>query len=134
MPHLITFRSAKFDITKETPNLINHLAGESVLQWLREKLRGGPYEVAAPEAEDWGWYSKVQGVRASYLVGASAEAEQHSPSPNLEWTVRIDKRRSLKDKLTGTNKLTTEDPLSSLIERLLHAEPEIVDVYLDRHA
>lgn len=132
MPHLITFRSAKFDVTKETPNLINPLAGESVLRWLGDKLKGSPYQAASPQPEDWGWHSKVQSVKGAYLVGASADAEQRNA--HVEWMIRIDKRRSLKDKLTGSNKLTTDDPLSSLVERLLHGEPEITDVYVDKHA
>ena len=132
MPHLITFRSTKFDVTKETPNLINPLAGQSVLQWLGDKLKGSPYEAATPQPEDWGWHSHVRSVKGSYLVGASADAEQRSA--NVEWIIRIDKRRSLKDKLTGSNKLTTDDPLSSLVERLLHGESEIADVYVDKNA
>ena len=61
MTHLISFSSTRFDVTKETPNPINPLAGESLLLWLREKLSGGMYEVTAPAPEDWGWYVYVKG-------------------------------------------------------------------------
>jgi hypothetical protein len=38
MAHLITFSSTRFDGEAETPNPINPIAGEGVLQWLRDKL------------------------------------------------------------------------------------------------
>jgi hypothetical protein len=37
--HVITFRSARFDIATETPNPINSIAGQSLLRWLGEQLR-----------------------------------------------------------------------------------------------
>jgi hypothetical protein len=40
MAHLITFTSSQFDVSVETPNPINPIAGEGVLKWLREKLVG----------------------------------------------------------------------------------------------
>jgi len=55
MAHLITFRTAKFDIRRETPNPINPIAGESVLPWLRESLKSRGYEADSPGTEDWGW-------------------------------------------------------------------------------
>ena len=132
MAHLITFGSTKFDVTTETPNPVNPIAGESVLQWLREKLSDSPYEATVPATEDWGWYVYVKGAGASYLVGASADARE--PSRNIDWTVQIHKQRSLKDKITGANKLTADDPLSVLIERIIRAETDISGIEVDRSA
>jgi len=132
MTHLIAFSSTRFDVTKETPNPINPIAGESVLQWLREKLRDSPYEATAPATEDWGWYVYVKGAAVSYLVGASADAGE--PSRNIDWTVQIHKQRSLKDKITGANKLTIDDPLSALIERIIRADTDSSGIDVDRGA
>ena len=129
-PHVITFRTAKFDMKKETPNPINPIAGESVLLWLRDQLKAGGYEADAPATEDWGWYTGVTGAGATYLVGASAEADE--PGPEIDWTLQIHRRRSLKDRLTGANKMTPGDPLSALIERLLRGEAEITAIEADR--
>ena len=130
MAHVITFRTGKFDIKKETPNPINPIAGESVLLWLREKLQAGGYAVDAPATEDWGWYTGVKKDGALYLVGASAEADE--PGPEIDWTVQIHRQRSFKDRLTGANKMTPDDALSRTIEELLRAEPGIGAIEADR--
>lgn len=132
MAHVVTFRSSKFDIATETPNPINPIAGESVLLWLREQLGNSPYRATTPEAEDWGWYVDVSGTEASYLVGASADAEE--PGASVDWTIQIHKQRSFVDKLTGANKMAIEDPLSVLVERIIRADPNIADVEVDKGA
>ena len=81
MAHLITFVSGKFDISTETPNDINPIAGEGVLNWIRERLAGSLYSSTAPSTEDWGWYVDVRGEGASYMVGASGEPPAQSNPP-----------------------------------------------------
>ena len=130
MAHVFTFRSAKFDVAAETPNPINPIAGESVLLWLREQLRDSPYSATTPEAEDWGWYVNVSGAGASYLVGASAEAD--APAAAVEWTLQIDRHRSFTDKLKGANKMSDDDPVSGLFERILRSEPAVMQLELDK--
>jgi hypothetical protein len=130
MTHVITFRTSKFDVSKETPNDINPIAGESVLQWLCEELEGSSYESTRPSTEDWGWYVYVSGANVKYLVGASADATE--PAASVDWTIQIHKERSLKDKVTGANKLTPDDALSALIERIIRDEPSIADLEIDR--
>ena len=132
MAHVVTFRSAKFDIARETPNPINPIAGESVLLWLREQLRNSQYEATPPDAEDWGWYVDVSGAGSTYLVGASADADEGSAI--VDWTIQIEKQRSFIDKLTGANKMAAEDPLSVLVAKIFRADPDIRDVEVDKGA
>ena len=126
MAHVLSFRSSKFDIATEMPNPINPIAGQSVLRWLCEQLRDSPYRTTTPEAEDWGWYVDVNGAGGSYLVGASGDPGE--PGASIEWTVQIDKHRSMRDKFTGANKMSADDALSALVERILRSEPGIADV------
>jgi hypothetical protein len=128
--HVITFRSDRFDAAVEPPNPINPIAGESVLRWLREPLGRSGYEVTEPQPEDWGWYIGVSGPGGAYLVGASADAEA-GPGP-VDWTLQIHKPRSLRDRITGANRLATDDPLSGLIERLVRDGAAAADVEVDR--
>ena len=125
MAHVITFRSSKFDPGMETPNPINPIAGESVLLWLCAQLKDSPYRATTPAAEDWGWYLDVSGAGAAYLVGASADADERGA---VDWTIQIHERRSLTDKLMGARKMTADDPLSALVERILRADPDIGEV------
>ena len=122
MAHLIAFATGKFDISKETPNDINPIAGEGVLTWIRQHLAGTGFTATEPGTEDWGWYMNVEGNGASYLVGASGEPNR--PAPDVDWTLQLHRKRSTMDKLTGKNKLSADDPLFSLLERLVRAEPD----------
>ena len=95
MAHLFFFRTAKFDVRAEEPNPINPIAGQSVLNWLRSELAKVNFTATEPSTEDWGWYVDVQGNGASYLVGASADAE--NSTPDIEWIVQVHKHRSGED-------------------------------------
>ena len=130
MTHVISFKTARFDVSKETPNPINPIAGQSVLNWLREELSKAQYKVTEPATEDWGWYVDVEGGGATYLVGASADAEDSTLS--VEWVVQVHKHRTVKDKLLGRNKMTADDPLAALVERVVRADPGIEEVSVTR--
>lgn len=131
MAHLVTFRTAKFDPQAEPANPINPIAGHAVLMWIRDALRDAGFEAGEPDAEDWGWYIDVTRNGATYLVGASGEREPGDEDP-IEWTIQIDRHRSLTDKLLGRNAQSADDPLTTLIERTVRAAPEITFVEVDR--
>ncbi|HEX9944036.1 MAG TPA: hypothetical protein VGG03_18650 [Thermoanaerobaculia bacterium] len=132
MAHEITFRSEKFDVSAEDPNPINPIAGQSLLLWLRGRLHDAGYEADEPATEDWGWYIELAVFDSSYLVGASGFPEEEREDASVEWHIQIHKLRSLLDKLTGRNKLTSEDPLSRIIEGLVRNEPEFTEVEVYR--
>ena len=93
---------------------------------------GAAGAAAAPAPEDWGWYVYVKGAGASYLVGASADTRE--TRRNIDWTVQIQRQRSLKDRITGANTLTIDDPLSALIEKIIRADADIGEIDVDRNA
>jgi len=130
MAHVVSFRSSRFDVSAETPNPINPIAGQSVLTWLRAELAKAHYTATEPDTEDWGWYIDVTGNDGSYLVGASADAD--GSTPNVEWVIQIHKHRSFTDKVFGRNKMVADDSLAALIERLVRADPQISEVSVDR--
>ena len=117
-------------MTAETPNPINPIAGQSVLRWLRAELATAPYTATEPDTEDWGWYMDVTGNDATYLVGASADAD--GSTPEVEWVIQVHKHRSMKDKLLSRNTMTVDDPLAALIERIIRAVPQMSDVSVER--
>ena len=130
MAHVVSFRSSKFDVSAETPNPINPIAGQSVLTWLRAELAKAQYTATEPDTEDWGWYIDVTGNDGSYLVGASADAD--GSTPNVEWVIQVHKHRSFTDKVFGRNKMVADDSLAALIERIVRADPQISDVSVER--
>lgn len=132
MAHLITFATGKFDISRETLNEINPIGGEGLLNWIRERLSGTSFKATEPGTEDWGWYMDIEGGGASYLVGASGQPDR--PPPDVDWAIQLHKNRSMKDKLTGKNKLASDDPLFALLEQLVRGEPEFRGVQVEKDA
>jgi hypothetical protein len=130
--HLVTFATRKFDPSKEEPNDINPIAGQALLQWLSSKLVSAGFKTTEPETEDWGWYIEVEGSAGEYLVGASGEPETRDA--DVEWTIQIHRCRSLKDKVTGKNKLAADDPLTVLVENVMRSEPDFRDIHVDKDA
>ena len=131
MTQVVTFTSSQFDAAAETPNPINSIAGESVLNWLRDKLHTIGYQVTTPATEDWGWYIYVKDGENSYLVGASSDLAQPAPR---EWTIQIHRERSLTDRLFRRNTLADTDALSARIEAFIRESGGAQDVHVDRSA
>ena len=131
MPHLVTFRTARFDVTAENENPFNPVAGESVLNWLHESVFPGHFESVDASPEDWGWYINVSKGGDSWMVGAIAYTDENTkPGDELDWLIQIHKDRSFKERLLGRNKLEADDALSAFIVAALKADLGISNVEL----
>jgi hypothetical protein len=124
---VIRFTTAFFDVTKERPNDINPIHGESLLLWLAEKLKG-EVVVPEPQTEDWGWYVDIDWKGRSYMLGASASDEEDGLR---EWVLQIVKHRTLKERVMGHEKMTAEDECSIHLRRLLESEKAFSGVSVD---
>ena len=127
MSRVIRFTTSEFDISKERPNPINPIPGESLLLWLRDKARPR-VELTEPDTEDWGWYSFVNWDGRQYMLGASASDEGNG---EREWILQIEKDRSLKEKLLGRELMTENDQCATFFQRLLEQEPGFKSVSVD---
>ena len=132
MAHLFTFSSQQFRPADERPNPINPIAGEGVLKWLAAVLKARGYECDVPDAEDWGWYTSVTSGGRTYLLGASGDWAP--PGTATAWTIQLELHRSLWNKVSGANKMLSNDDVSATIERVLAGNPEIVGLEVDRGA
>lgn len=112
---VIRFTTDTFDVTKERPNDINPIYGESLLLWLAEKLKG-EVVMTEPQTEDWGWYVDIDWKGRSYMLGASASDEENG---QREWVLQIVKHRTLKERILGQEKMTAEDECVVHLRRLL---------------
>lgn len=127
MTHIIRFSTAKFDVSKERPNPINPIPGESLLLWFREQARGD-VAISEPDAEDWGWYSYVEWKGRSYMLGSSASEDG---SGDWEWILQIEKHRSVTEKLLGRAKMSKDDECAKYFQRLLESEATFKGVSFD---
>jgi hypothetical protein len=130
MAHVFTFTSARFHPANEPANPINPIAGHAALTWLCKQLAQAGFECGTPDAEDWGWYTHVLDGNRTYLLGASGEWPESGAS--TEWTIQLELRRSLWDRLSGTNKMTPNDPVSLAIERALRGHTDNATVTVER--
>jgi len=125
---VIRFTTALFDISKERPNPINPIYGESLLLWLADKLSGS-MSLTSPDTEDWGWYSTLDWNGRRYMVGSSAADDE---SDGLrEWILQIVKHRSVKERLLGQEMLTTDDGCVRLLLEALRSEPAFLGITLE---
>ena len=127
MARVIRFTTSKFDVSKERPNPINPIPGESLLLWLRSQALP-EMDMSEPDAEDWGWYSSVEWKGRLYLLGSSASEEEGG---EREWILQIDKHRSVKEKLLGSEKMTQDDECAAYFQRLLEGEASFNAISVD---
>ena len=119
MARVLRFNTALFDVSKERPNHINLIPGESLLLWLIEQS-GSELEISRPAPEDWGWYSYAVWNGRKYLLGACACGE--AEDGQREWVLQIEKQRSLKEKLQGREKMANDDDCADYFQSLLARE------------
>jgi hypothetical protein len=124
---VIRFTTSLFDVTKERPNDINPIYGESLLLWLAERLKGQT-AVPKPQTEDWGWYVDIDWKGRPYMLGASASEEENG---QREWVLQVVKHRTLKEKLLGKEKMTADDECSAHLMQLLKSEKAFSEVSID---
>ena len=125
---VIRFNTAFFDVSKERPNPINPIPGESLLVWLAGKL-DGRMTFTSPDTEDWGWYSIVDWHGRRYMLGSSASEEEVEGS--REWVMQIVKHRSVKERVLGQEKMTADDDCVRLLLDVLRSEPAFLEIALE---
>jgi hypothetical protein len=116
---VIRFTTSLFDVSKERPNNINPIPGESLLLWLAQQVEGD-LSISPPAREDWGWYSDVEWRGRSYMLGSCAYDEEHG---QREWALQIVKHRSFKECLLGREKMTPADECVRFFRSLVEREP-----------
>ena len=116
---VVRFTTALFDVARERPNPINPIFGESLLLWIAEKAKD-EVAVPIPDAEDWGWYADMDWKGRSYMLGASAADEEQNGQ--REWVLQIWKRRSVKERLLGQERMTGEDECVRYFRKMLERE------------
>jgi hypothetical protein len=127
MARVIRSNTAAFDVSKERPNPINPIPGESLLLWLQERARPD-VDVSEPDAEDWGWYSSVEWKGRIYMLGSSASEDENG---EREWILQIEKQRAVAEKLLGRAKMSKDDACANYFQRLLETEATFKGVSVD---
>jgi hypothetical protein len=124
--HDILFETARFNCSEVKEHFINDCCfGEDLASWLRLRLNARDAQAGEPYQEDWGWEFAVKDSTGSYYVGVGGNSlEDPSDKNHAEWRLMISKRRSLSQKITGKNRMSTNEPIVDSIRKILEAEPD----------
>lgn len=127
MEYIICFESDKFDAKKDSENAIEAVYGESLLLWLKDKLKEEA-QVTEPDAEEWGWYSYLDWKGRNYVLCSSASEEADG---QYEWILQVNKKRSLKEKLLGKEKMQKDDECLQYLQQLIEKEVSVSGVTVE---
>ena len=129
----LVFRTSRFNLSKVGAHFINRCCfGEDLSAWLRDRLREQGVEAGEPYQEDWGWELPVKDNGQPYYLGVSGNADGGNADPDEgEWRVIIEKKRSIKHRITGAGKITCGDELLLSVKETLTADPSIRDVRVE---
>lgn len=132
--HLL-FKTARFNLSEVKLHFINPCCfGEDAAAWMKQKLmeRSVTVQAGDPGQEDWGWYIRAEYSNGKYLLGFGGNLDEAAQIPNTgEWRIIVNKRRSIKDCLTGKAKIQYDDPMLLLVEEILRGEPDFTGVNRD---
>lgn len=85
--------------------------------WLKEKLEDSGIAVGAPTRYDWGFEIPIHAGGTEYFAGLPSRKDETS-----NWHLFVDKRRSLRDHVTGRT-MPADEPMALLIKEIIARDP-----------
>src|SRR5689334_203578 len=103
----VIFSSNRFNLSEPREYFINECCfGDDAAGWLVERLQLRGLTTTTPAQEDWGWYFDVYLGESRYFVGVGGAPDEDVPLSNQgQWRLMVEKRRTLRQRLSGANKL-----------------------------
>jgi hypothetical protein len=129
----VLFKTNRFNLSKIGDHFINPCCfGEDLAAWLRLKLGERGLQSRDPYQEDWGWELPVVARSGSYYLCMSGNPDETGADADQgEWRIIVEKKRSIRQRLTGQGKIGADDELARIVKEILSAEPEIREVHLE---
>ena len=128
----LRFRTDRFNLSKVGKHFINPCCfGEDLAAWLGPGLRDKGIEVREPYQEDWGWELPVRKGDDAYYLCMSGNADESPTKPDQgEWNIIIEKKRTLRQVLTGKGKITGDDGMVAMVTEILSSEADISGIHV----
>ena len=118
----ITFETDRFNLSSEKDNFINPCCfGEDVANWLKPLLKSENVSITDIYQEDWGWEISCSFNNQQYYIGVGGLSETED-SDQGEWRVMFSKKRSILETLFGKNKLSSNEPVITLIQNIIGSQ------------
>jgi len=132
--HLL-FRTGRFNLSQVQKHFINPCCfGEDLATWLQAKLAEWDIRASDPGQEDWGWYVRAKQGDDSYFLAVSGNFANGTNQDYGEWRIIVLKKRSIWDRIRGKGKIADRDPMLRIIEEILRAEADFIDVHREPEA
>ena len=124
----VIFSSDRFNLSKPREFFINDCCfGDDVARWLVGALQSHGLTATLPGQEDWGWYFDVYFGKSRYFVGVGGAPDEDVPLNNQgQWRLMVEKHRTLRQKLSGANKLRDDDAFIGVLKDIVSCEPGLV--------
>jgi len=124
----VIFCSAAFNTRERKPYFINDCCfGDDVARWLVERLKSRGLTATRPAQEDWGWYFDVYLGESRYFVGVGGAPDEDVPLSNQgQWRLMVEKRRTLRQRLSGANKLRDDDAFIGVLKDIVSCEAGLI--------
>jgi len=131
----LLFTTGRFNLSQAQKHFINPCCfGEDLAAWLRTKLAEKDINASEPGQEDWGWYLRAKRGNNSYLLGVGGNSENSTNRDYGEWRIFVVRKRTIWDRIAGKGKIADDDPMLQIIEEILRAEADFVDVHREVEA
>ena len=129
----ILFKTNRFNLSKVGEHFINPCCfGEDLAAWLRIKLSERNVEASEHYQEDWGWELLTMQESDFYYLCISGNSDELTANKDDgEWSIIVEKRRSIGQRLRGAGKIAANDKMVIMIQEILRAEPAIREVHCE---
>ena len=131
MTYSLIFNSNIFDWKSEPPNDCNEINGISLGQYLSPLFVQKSIQVTDIESEDWGWYLDATLDERTYMVGFIIIPKNAGESSD-ECICHVEKSRSFIEIITGKNKMQDDDPMLTIVHKLISEIKDVEKVTLDK--
>ena len=115
------------DADEKLKENFNEIGGFSLCRFLQATLNNAGFQNEEIFAEDYGWafVSKFNGIE--YFCSASVDPADEGDNSGYSHfaNLNIERKRSFFEKLTGKNKMTSNDPASEAIHSALMANKDV---------
>jgi|SRR5579859_4593249 len=129
----ILFKTRRFNLSEVGEHFINPCCfGEDLAAWLREKLVASGIDAGQPYQEDWGWEFSAERGGNKYFFGMGGIPDGAASEGNAgEWRVFVEKKRSIWQWLTNSERLSTNDAMALIVEQILRSQSDFKGVHFE---
>lgn len=126
----IFFNTDRFNLSEVKDHFENPCCfGEDLALWLCSAFDSQQFISDEPQQDDCEWSILTSVDDKMYFINIVGKADKSADNPNQgEWCIKIEKHRTIWEKIWGKNKMSRDEPAFSIISNILVQETDFKDV------